>query len=251
VITVGKHHLATWRQGAGAPVLLLHGWLCDHQDMGGLAELIATDHEVISMDLRGHGVSGTPAGGFALADFATDVLEVIEQLRLGPVLLVGHSLGAAIALEVAARAPASVRGVVIIDSQWTMTRPPPELVAAISNVHGDDFEQRRRRSLDLRQALLPGLQFATPGQSIAAEALDSLMGWDGPAALRACSSPVHSIVSDANWPIVQPILPTLADLDSFSVSRVSGTGHWVHVERPEAVSTAVRMLEARCTPTAT
>jgi pimeloyl-ACP methyl ester carboxylesterase len=248
VINIGPDRLAVWRRGDGPPVVLLHGWLCDHQDMDPLADLLGTDHDVVSMDLRGHGASGTPSAGFGLADFAVDVVTVVEQLELGPVMLLGHSLGAAIALEVAGRAPEVVRGIVIVDSQWTMTRPPAELVAAVWDTAGDDFAQRRRRSLDLRQILMPGRQFPTPGQPVAAEALNALMAWDGPAALRACGCPVHSIVTDANWPTVEPILPTLADLDAFSVSRISGTGHWAHFERPDTVAAALRTLEDVCTP---
>jgi pimeloyl-ACP methyl ester carboxylesterase len=231
---IGVNQLATWRVGAGRPVVLLHGWLCDHQDMGPLAELLRADHEVVTLDLRGHGVSGTPTAGFGLGDFAADVIEVIERLDLGSALLVGHSLGAAIALEAAIMAPAAVRGVLIVDSQWTMTRPPAELVASASDTAGADFEQRRQRSLGLRRALQPGLEYPTPGQRVAAEAL------------RACPCPVHSIVADANWPIVDPIRPTLADLEAFSVSRVTGTGHWIQLERPDAVAAALRELESRC-----
>jgi pimeloyl-ACP methyl ester carboxylesterase len=66
--------------------------------------------------------------------------------------------------------------------------------------------------------------------------------------LRTRSCPVHSIVADANWPTVKPILPMLADLDAFSVSRVTGTGHWVQLERADAVADALRALESRCRP---
>jgi pimeloyl-ACP methyl ester carboxylesterase len=216
--------------------------------MGPLVERLRDDHEVVTLDLRGHGVSGTPACGFGIADFAADVLELIERLALGPVLLLGHSLGAAIALDVAVRAPGSVRGVLVVDSQWSLTRPPASLVASTRDVQGADFEQRRERSLGLRHALLPGVEFPTPAQPVAAQALNSMMAWDGPAALRARSCPVQAIIADANWPTVAPILPTLADLPEFSVIRVGGTGHWIHVERPEAVADALRDLEARCAP---
>jgi pimeloyl-ACP methyl ester carboxylesterase len=245
---VGANRLATWRVGNGPAVVLIHGWLCDHQDMGPLTALLGEDHEVVSLDLRGHGISGAPAHGFAIADFAADVLEVIADLDLGPVLLVGHSLGAAIAVEVGGRAPESVRGIVIVDSQWSLTRPPADLVTSASNVTGEDFAQRRQRSLDFRRALQPGFDFPTPTQPIAAQALNSMLTWDGPSALRACSCPVHAIVADANWPTVEPILPTLADVNDLSVSRVYGTGHWVQLERPDAVANALGELESRCRP---
>jgi pimeloyl-ACP methyl ester carboxylesterase len=247
-LVVGQHHIASWREGTGPPVILIHGWLCDHQDMGPLSALIRADHDVVSLDLRGHGVSGTPASGFGLTDFAADVLAVIDQLQLGPALLVGHSLGAAISLDVAVMSPESVRGILIVDSQWTMTRPPADLVASAWNVHGEDFEQRRQRSLGFRRVLQPGLEFPTPPAPVAAEALNSMLSWDGPTALRTRSCPVHSIVADANWPTVKPILPMLADLDAFSVSRVTGTGHWVQLERADAVADALRALESRCRP---
>jgi pimeloyl-ACP methyl ester carboxylesterase len=109
-VTVDGNALAVRTAGTGQALVFVHGWMCDSQDMVLLAAELVEDHEVVLVDLRAHGQSeGTPTtvaqadgadgpGRFGLADFARDVIGVVDQLGVAPAILVGHSMGAGVVL---------------------------------------------------------------------------------------------------------------------------------------------------------
>ncbi|MCH7737067.1 MAG: alpha/beta hydrolase [Chloroflexi bacterium] len=107
-------HYRDWG-GSGRPLLLLHGLAstCHIWDM--VAPILARDHAVIALDLRGHGESAKPNHGFDFASVTQDVLGVIEHLGGAAPVLVGHSWGGSVALELAVRAPDSLPGMAWID----------------------------------------------------------------------------------------------------------------------------------------
>lgn len=116
VITRGDHaiHVKVGRPGAGLPVLLVHGMGGSHSTWRPLArELTAAGRTVISLDLRGHGRSSRAPGEYRVEEFAADVLAVIDHLGLNYFDLVSHSLGAAVAVEVASARPDAVRRLVL------------------------------------------------------------------------------------------------------------------------------------------
>jgi pimeloyl-ACP methyl ester carboxylesterase len=110
--------------GRGDPLVLLHGGAVDSrffdQDLGQLAERF----RVIRTDLWGHGRTADRDGPFSLDSFARDVAELIEQIAGGPALVLGHSIGAAVALILARRRPDLVRRMVQISGGF---RPDAEL----------------------------------------------------------------------------------------------------------------------------
>ncbi|MFB9366732.1 alpha/beta fold hydrolase [Kitasatospora albolonga] len=92
--------------GAGPAVLLLHSTVCDRRMWDGqLAALAGAGHQVVRVDLRGFGES--PAADQAYND-ADDLVEVLAELEVDRVALVGASGGGAVALEFAARFPERV-----------------------------------------------------------------------------------------------------------------------------------------------
>jgi len=101
-------------QGSGVPVILLHGGAVDSRffehNIGPLAEHL----RVIPTDLWGHGRTRDRESDFSLDSFAADVEELIEQVVGGPAHVVGHSIGAEVALAVALRRPDLVRRLVIV-----------------------------------------------------------------------------------------------------------------------------------------
>jgi pimeloyl-ACP methyl ester carboxylesterase len=73
-------------------------------------------YRVLAVDLRGHGASPRSGAGLSVADLADDVAETVQATAPGPVdLLVGHSLGALVALELVGRRPGLARRLVIED----------------------------------------------------------------------------------------------------------------------------------------
>ena len=107
-------HYRDWG-GSGQPLLLLHGLAstCHIWDM--VAPLLAEDHAVIALDLRGHGESAKPTEGFDFASVSQDVLGVINHLGGPAPVVVGHSWGGSVALDLAVRAPGSFQGMAWID----------------------------------------------------------------------------------------------------------------------------------------
>ncbi|GGZ50358.1 alpha/beta hydrolase [Streptomyces subrutilus] len=97
-------------------VLLLHGLMGRAFHWTGTARWLAERHRVVALDQRGHGQSERPAAGpYTREAFVADAEAAVEQLGLAPVTLIGHSMGALTAWQLAARRPDLVAAVVICD----------------------------------------------------------------------------------------------------------------------------------------
>lgn len=99
-------------EGDGPALLLIHGFTDSSRSFSLLAPHLA-GRRLVMPDLRGHGASAG-AERFGLADFAGDVAGLIGALDLEGPVLVGHSLGAMIAVETAARSPVLCNGIVLL-----------------------------------------------------------------------------------------------------------------------------------------
>lgn len=92
--------------GSGTPPLLLvHGYACDRSAMERQSACFTTRHRVVNVDLRGHGESDKPDGVYSIPSFADDLAWLCRELGLYRPVVVGHSLGGMIALDLAARYP--------------------------------------------------------------------------------------------------------------------------------------------------
>ena len=98
--------------GAGPPLLLLHGFGFDRRVWRPQLERLSRQHLVISYDARGFGRSATP-GGKPYRHFE-DAAALCQYLEVGPVLAVGHSLGAHQLLELSLARPGLVSGLVMV-----------------------------------------------------------------------------------------------------------------------------------------
>jgi pimeloyl-ACP methyl ester carboxylesterase len=105
--------------GTGGPVFVfLHGWACDRRTWAPQVADLSKSHRCISLDFRGRGES-SPTPPFDTSTAAEDVAALVRELDLGPVVLVGHSLGGLVALLVNYRYPELVVGVVMGDPPLT------------------------------------------------------------------------------------------------------------------------------------
>jgi pimeloyl-ACP methyl ester carboxylesterase len=102
------HYVAV---GTGDPPLfLVHGWACDHRMMAPVAAAFAAQHLCVSVDLPGHGQS-PKADDYSIKAQAAACLAVMPE----GAIVVGHSMGAQIAAQMAADAPNKVAGIVLLD----------------------------------------------------------------------------------------------------------------------------------------
>jgi pyruvate dehydrogenase E2 component (dihydrolipoamide acetyltransferase) len=115
-VEVGGRTVAFVRsgEGPGAPVVLVHGFGGDKANWLFNQEARATGRPALAFDLAGHGESGLPGEDASPAALAADLAAAIEALGLGPVHLVGHSLGGAVALRLAIARPDLARSLALI-----------------------------------------------------------------------------------------------------------------------------------------
>lgn len=115
-VTVDGTRLRVIDTGRGPAVVFIHGFAASiyswrHQ----LEPVMAAGHRVVAFDNRGFGFSERPRRGHANGDYARLVVALLDSLGIGDAVLVGHSMGGAIAAEVALAFPGRVRGLVLID----------------------------------------------------------------------------------------------------------------------------------------
>lgn len=100
---------------SGSPILLVHGfpetWWAFHE----VIPLLAADHRVFAVDLRGFGDSDNQPGDYGSAAAAEDLHQLIAHLGMGPVHLVGQDISGAAVLRLAATHPLDVRSLVAIE----------------------------------------------------------------------------------------------------------------------------------------
>jgi len=105
--------------GTGPAVVLLHGLFLDRTTWDPLSDSLATNHRVIAPDLPGFGASEKPPAsrfGYHVEAFAEAIADVFAALELGRAAVVGHCLGGAVALVLAARHPELVAKLILVDA---------------------------------------------------------------------------------------------------------------------------------------
>jgi pimeloyl-ACP methyl ester carboxylesterase len=114
--TGGRGRTARSAPAAGRPLILLHGLLLSQEMHRPLAEdLAARGNRVITLDLLGHGHSDRPRDmwRYSMAGFGREVIALMDHLGIDEAVVMGTSLGANAALEVAAASPQRLRGLVV------------------------------------------------------------------------------------------------------------------------------------------
>ncbi|MDX2232680.1 MAG: alpha/beta hydrolase [Leptolyngbyaceae cyanobacterium bins.349] len=110
-------------------LVFIHGWLLSRHYWRGLMQQLSADYQCLAYDLRGFGESQLhqgqlhqgideviPLSSYSLASYAKDLGQLLEQLNLTNVWLVGHSLGGSIALWGAQQLPEQVKGVICVNA---------------------------------------------------------------------------------------------------------------------------------------
>jgi len=106
--------------GRGEPALVfVHCWTCNRGYWDKQVEHFAKDHQVVRLDLAGHGESGRERKDYTVEAFGGDVAAVVEKLGLQRVVLIGYSMGGSVSVEAAKRLGDRVIGVVGIDTFYT------------------------------------------------------------------------------------------------------------------------------------
>ncbi|SER00592.1 alpha/beta fold hydrolase [Actinokineospora terrae] len=233
--------------GGGGPVLVaLHGTFGTGATFHRLAADLRGRVRVIAPDQRGHGRTG-PASRYTLADFTADAAEFVDGLDLGPVVVLGHSLGGLIAFHLAARHPALVRALIVEDAaainsatldvtDWPTSAPTREALAAALVERGIPDPAYFMQSAVPTDA--GGWRFLfswSDMTTVQREALgdwwpDWLAGTRPTLLLRGARSPLLSAAEADEMVTRRPdtVLTTFAE-----------SGHWIHDDEPAAFAERV------------
>lgn len=197
---------------------------------------------VLTVDLPGHGRS-EGAGRSSAAEYAADLLALLEALRLERVIAVGHSLGGAIALQMALDKPEAVAGLVLIatgaklsvraDFLEALQNDPVNAAATLNEMMFGKQAAPELKAANL--ALLRRAAQALHGDFWAAHTFDvrDRLGEVGaPALILVGSEDVMTPPAYSRY--LQAHLPNAV------LRQFVGVGHNVHLEQPEAVGAALR-----------
>ncbi|MGI3903135.1 MAG: alpha/beta fold hydrolase [Janthinobacterium lividum] len=256
VVTPGGVGICYKEMGSGSarPLLLLHGFGCDHTFLARRLEFFSRSRPTIAVDLRGHGESDAPNGAYTPSVYVEDLSWLCERLRLDRPIVVGHSLGGTIALELAAKVPSAVCGVVMIDS---LVFPPHGFIERLRPVeallHGPDYLGRDvagrilfRPGDDLRVVMKFAESVAATPRHVLAACFDSfVMSYDASAAAYACRVPVAYIGAET------PLGDT-ARFKAFclglTIGQTVGSGHFSPLLVPHQINAMIRDFEDRVLP---
>jgi pimeloyl-ACP methyl ester carboxylesterase len=125
-VTASGVRLRVVERGSGPKLVLLHSLFMDHSTWNAVAAELSGDYCVIAPDLPGYGESEKPAASrfaYDIAAFTSAVADLYAALSLGRATVVGHGLGGAVALTLAARHPELVSELIVIDALAEVAAP--------------------------------------------------------------------------------------------------------------------------------
>jgi pimeloyl-ACP methyl ester carboxylesterase len=224
----------------GLPVIFLHSFAGDSSHWASQLDHLRHHRRALAIDLRGHGKSARPRDGdYSIRAFVRDLEVVVGELKLQRFVLVGHSLGAAVANAYAGEHPRRVAGLVLVGAAGKL--PAEAGAKAVASLESG-YEQAMRRQMEretaeaqphVRTQLLTQVGQMPREDAIAiARALfkhDPLPAFDrykGPRLLLYASATdveggLHNARADARQ------------------KAFEGTSHWPHLDKPKEFNLAL------------
>lgn len=232
--------LALEVHGVGEPSLVfVHGWSCDRSYWRGQLRPLAARYQTMAIDLAGHGESGAGRRAWTMAAFGEDVVAVVEQLGLGEVVLIGHSMGGDVIVEAALRLGDQVAGLVWVDTYSSLGEPQTgDEVEAFLAPFREDFASATRALVrrlftpdadaELVEWVAADMSAAPP--EIAIDALGRAVGNERRilAGLRELRAPVVAINPDA-----RPTDTEALRRHGVRTVLMSDVGHFLMMEDPD------------------
>src|SRR6202171_3327215 len=120
--------------GAGRPLILLHGGLGSGEMFGPVLPVLAERHQVVTVDLQGHGRTADIDRPIDVRLMAGDIAALIDHLALAKPDVVGYSLGGGVAFQTAVQYPAKIRRLVVASANIRPDAIYPEMRAQQSQV---------------------------------------------------------------------------------------------------------------------
>jgi pimeloyl-ACP methyl ester carboxylesterase len=223
--------------GSGPTIVFVHGWTCDTSSWAAQVPAFADDYRVITLDLPGHGRSGSPANGeFSMEQFARAVEAVRAESGADEVVIVGHSMGVVVARQYALDFPDRVAGVVAVDG-------PLDVRGFGAGEPGAG--QRPALTPEAREGMIRGMFVAETPVALQEHILAMMLGAPEATANGAMAA-VFSLSASPTDVIEAPALAIVAGtaqvpsaealeeiVPNFEGTRIEGTGHFLMMEKPE------------------
>jgi len=121
---VGGARIRFVDEGEGPPIVLVHGFASALDTWRGVSKELVKKHRVIALDLKGFGWSSRPEGDYSPAAEAQIVLALMDQRNVKQAVVVAHSWGSSVALEMALQAPERVTRLALYDA-WVYEEQLP------------------------------------------------------------------------------------------------------------------------------
>jgi pimeloyl-ACP methyl ester carboxylesterase len=135
------------RGEGGTPIVVVHGGFGVASALGDLLDRLATSRRVIAIELQGHGHTRDIDRPFSFEAFGDDIAGLVDELRLGPVDLLGHSLGASACLRCAIQHPDRVRRLALVSIPCRRDGWFPGVLEGMAHISSAGFEQMKRSHL--------------------------------------------------------------------------------------------------------
>jgi pimeloyl-ACP methyl ester carboxylesterase len=225
-------------------LVLVHGWMCDQSYWSEQVPALAEAFGVVTVDLAGHGASATNREQWTIPSLGADVEAVISDLGLEDVIVVGHSMGGLVAMDVARRLPDAVIGIIGIDTlmdvdaEWDPAQVE-QLVAGLTN----DFQTTctgfvssmfvEGSAPELVDPIVTDM-CSGPGD-IGAALIAAYADFDQKQAFIEAGVPIRSVNADL-WPTDFEGNQALGDYDA---TILEGFGHFIAQEAPDQVTEAI------------
>ena len=239
-------------RGAGDPTLVfLHYFAGSSLGWSAVITELAPDHRCVAPDLRGFGASAFAPNGGAMADAADDVALLVARLGLERYVLVGHSMGAKVALALAARRPAGLNALILV----APSPPTPEPIADADRArllasHGDraaaeenagKITHRARGTPEFDLVVADNLRTSLPAwrawlkRGSREDLADLAPRIDVPVLVVAGRD-------DETIPLGLVEREVVARFSGARLVQVAGARHLVPLDAPEALADAIRLL---------
>lgn len=245
---------------AGKPIVILHGLLGSGRNWASHAKHLGKSHRVVTLDLRNHG-SSPWSDEMTYEAMADDVRRFVELRDLGPITLIGHSMGGKAAMRLALDHPALVEKLVVVDI--APVDYDHSTVAYVDAMQAIDVgQQASRQAIDdllatsvpeaaIRAFLLQNLDRREQGFAWKANlatlsnAMPDLMAFpsrasdlfEKPTIFLAGANSTY--VKVAEQPAIKKHFPTA------EIRYIADAGHWVHAEQPVAFSAHLQNFLSR------